>query len=131
MKMIVFVNDDQEAVESNVEWLEVCCTSLPDWEHLFFESIHEAAQVSADVLVVDISAVAPITTFREHAYGAILHYMDLHPGTPIIIESAVGIGGAKDVCNTVIAQAPGSMVLPADYADAHTLLWALEKAFGV
>lgn len=97
MKLVI-VNDDEETLR---QLEELAAIDLPTWTVQGFSGIYEAAQQSGiDYLLIDISSVAHLNLW-EHSYAPICSFIDMHPGTTIVITSGVSRNAARDVMEQV------------------------------
>lgn len=77
---VAIIDDNSAAGES--------LAGLIDAETKVFESLFDARDWPADVTIVDISAISPVM-YGQHIYSPIAAYLELFPGTKIILISGL------------------------------------------
>ncbi len=98
---ITIVDDDADSLAT---WLELLKAEYPKATVTGVESLFEAG--NADVLLMDISAVAPLMLGDiAHAWSSISKYAEAHPGSEIVIVSAVSSNCAHDVIDDCVNNA--------------------------
>ena len=107
MVNIVFVDDDKENAEQIIELLDF--DGLQERTKIC-ESLLEASQItSVDILVTDVSVLCPLMiSMEQHAHYAICTFLARHPGTPVLILSAVP--AIQDIVNDVKEFEPTAIV---------------------
>lgn len=121
MRFLVIDDNDymREAVPA------IIAEHFPDAKIIVYEDLFIAKDCSVDVLVIDISSICPVI-MAHAAYAPICRYLDDHPGTRVIINSAVGIECAKDVRDDILRMIPTAEVSLAGYPFHETIPIALK-----
>lgn len=120
---IVIVDDNEYSADS---LRELISEVFPDASIQSYETLHQAISVPADVLIIDISAVYPIV-MSYSAYHHICTYLNCHPGTTVIINSAVSSNTALAIRDDVIEQTPDADVRICHFGDSCVDLLGVVK----
>ena len=109
--MRVWIIDDQEYMRT-VHGAEGRGDRWPDSDITAFDGLAAALYYSSsvDLIIIDITAVCPIER-AQPAYGPICQLIDRHPGTTIVINSALPRYVTDVVRNEVLEFAPDAHVL--------------------
>jgi hypothetical protein len=117
MKTLWLVNDDKDFTR----WQQQDIAEVwPKAKVTTAVSLYELREKTKgpDVLLIDISAIAPIAAGAHHCYGPICAFHEKFPGTTIIINSCVSSYFLNDVRDMVMEKCPAAVVLLIDWASA-------------
>jgi hypothetical protein len=109
--MRVWIIDDQEYMRTRTV-PKIVRDRWPDSDITAFDTLAAALYYSGsvDLIIIDITAVCPIER-AQLAYGPICQLIDKHPGTTLIINSALPRYVTDVVRREVLEFAPDAQVL--------------------
>jgi hypothetical protein len=109
--MRVWIIDDQEYMRTRTV-PKIVRDRWPDSDITAFDTLAAALYYtgSVDLIIIDITAVCPIER-AQLAYGPICQLIDKHPGTTLIINSALPRYVTDVVRREVLEFAPDAQVL--------------------
>jgi hypothetical protein len=95
MSKLIFIDDDKDSLRQKTEWFAEGYTVRG------FETAFEAVEHNADCYIFDVSAVCPFMLDTRSAYGPIATLAERHPGSSIIITSAMSCNSTEDIIENV------------------------------
>jgi len=120
---IAIIDDNMDYVDS---FREVIDDAVPDSVVRVFECPFDAKDWSADLAIVDVSSVVPISMWHTAA-SSLASYCSRHPGTQIIIMSGLPTSFLLEIADELREMCPESRITVADCRDLYNHLQDILK----